>query len=260
MGYYSVCAYRGKTMLKAYFNEKALHQLLTDHNYSMRGDIEENIGRIPTNAKQVHNSHDFLSKKEKARRYLDHVLQLLEDARKALIADIAQMQIELEKFISDRDEIIDRKNAISKVLDDLRDNGNIEIGEDGYPIDEKAKAAIKAWEQKTGRRFDANSHEAVDMLHYIILDLQQQESDLDTKIEDKINDIQEANELLGELDNEIGTAKYNGHINHAIVKKVEAINIKEVELASVENESSLSKIEDISHENNFVDVTKGLKF
>ncbi len=248
-------------MLKAYFNEKALHQLQTDHNYSMRGDIEENIGRIPTNTKQVHNSHDFLSKKEKARRYLDYVLQLLEDARKALIADIAQMQIELEKFISDRDEIIDRKNAISKVLDDLRDDGSIEVGEDGYPMDEKAKAAIKAWEQKTGRRFDANSPEAVDMLHYIILDLQQQESDLDRKIEDKTNDIQEANELLGELDNEIGKAKHNGHVNPAVLHRAEYVHKRKEELTNklteVENEKELDNLE---ANKEFINVAADFKF
>lgn len=247
-------------MLKAYFNEKALHQLQTDHNYSLRGDIEESVGRIPTNAKQEHNAYSSLAKKEKTRRYLDHVLQLLEDARKAIIADIAQMQIELEIFIRDRDEVIDGKNTISKILNDLRDNDKLEVGEDGYPIDEKAKTAIKQWEQKTGEKFDANSPKAVEILRYILLDLQHQESNLDQKIEEKNNDIQNANELLNELDSEIDIAKNKGNVNRAIVDKVEAINKKEVELASVEDMKSTNEIDNTTHENNLVDVTKGFTF
>ncbi len=248
-------------MLKAYFNEKAVHQLQTDHNYSIRGDIEESIGRIPTNAKQKHNSYYLVSKKEKERRYLDHVLQLLEDARKTIIADIAQMQIELEKFISGRDEVIDRKNAISKVLDDLREERQIEVGEDGYPKDEKAKSAIKKWEQKTGKKIDINSPEAAETLRYILLDLQHQESELDQKIEKKNSDIQNANEILNELEDDISTAKNNGVVNQTVLDRAKNILESKEELTSklteIENEQELNNLET---DKAFIDVASDFKF
>ena len=57
-------------MLKAYFNEKALNQLQTDHNYNMRGDSDDSIGRITTNANQKDKSPKYLSKKEKQFRQI----------------------------------------------------------------------------------------------------------------------------------------------------------------------------------------------
>ncbi|MDO5970293.1 hypothetical protein Q4Q35_10795 [Flavivirga aquimarina] len=247
-------------MLKAYFNEKAFHQKQTDHNYSLRGDIEESIGRIPTTSLQTHNSHYAINKKEKDRRYLDRVLHLLQEARRAILADIAQMQIELEQLIKDRDEIIDKRNAISKVLDDLREDGRIEVGKDGYPINEKARAAIKEWEQKTGKKFDAGSLEASEMLHYIILDLSEQESKLDRDIENKNKEIQKANEILEDLDAGIEARNDGSKIPQKTINSAREYIAEKEKVSGLEKTNMSDKLNNIDLENDSVDVTTSLKF
>ncbi len=57
-------------MLRGLFNDKAIHLNEIDHNYNMRGDSENNIGRIATNAHQQDKSDEYLSKKGKQFRQL----------------------------------------------------------------------------------------------------------------------------------------------------------------------------------------------
>lgn len=245
-------------MLKSVFNENAVHLTKVDHDYSMRGDIENSIGRIATNSFQEHSGKVSLENKEKKRQHLDHILTLLEDARRALIADIAQMQRDLDKLIEDRDNVIDKKNAISDVLDELRENGKIEVGEDCYPADEKARAAIKEFEQKTGKKFDANSPEVAEMLHYIILDLEQQETALDQKINDKVHEIEEANELLDDLSKGVDT---EGKVNQKAIENAQSFIAKKEELTSkLEKVETSEALDSINEENQFVDVSADFKF
>ena len=57
-------------MLRNLFNDKAIHLAEVDHNYNMRGDSDDSIGRITTNANQKDKNSKYHSKKEKQLRQL----------------------------------------------------------------------------------------------------------------------------------------------------------------------------------------------
>jgi len=92
-------------MLKSIFNEKAQYQKEVDFHYSVRGDIEENIGHIATNNFQEHHSKKHRNTKEE--KHSRHLIDILH---------WQQVLAELKEHIVIIDEIIEQMEANNRLI------------------------------------------------------------------------------------------------------------------------------------------------
>lgn len=208
---------------------EAEHLKRSDLEYA-RADMNSDTGRISLGHNDIKNAKSSQNKDKERKK--SEIMKLIEDARRALLKDLAKYQADLEKHLGERDEVIDKRKAVESFLEDYRENGEFDVGEDGYPTDEKAKEAIKEWEKKTGKKWDANDPDAAEILMVIIEDYKDQEKILDDKIEEDKNNIENTTELLEKAE----IAAKTGNASPELIRELEKHTIVEEKTNTIESD------------------------
>lgn len=194
-------------MLTDDFNSEAAKTAKEAFDYGMREEGAAEIGLIETANDQhagIDGKKDAERKKKEEQRLYHDVLHILDDYRRKLLDDIDRIQEEINELIRLRDLVMERKEALEEFLDERNRTGEFNLGDDGYPTNEKAKDAIKAWEKRTGQTWDANKPDAAELLAAIIDDHDQQIEDFGIRIKDKyekeldpaLKDLEDVNEAI----------------------------------------------------------------
>lgn len=124
-----------------------------DLDFAMRGEVAP--GRIGKSSNGAHAGHHENSEKSSAQK----------DDLARLIAQLNDLQIQLcnqadyfhkliNQLMEDRAVALSSLDALNVFLYDFRKDGDFEMGPGGYPVDEKVRGLIIAYEQKSGKTFD----------------------------------------------------------------------------------------------------------
>lgn len=189
-------------MLTEDFNSEATKTAKEAFDYGMREEGAAEIGLIETANDQhagINGKKDAERKKKEEQRLYHDVLHLLDDYRRKLLDDIDRIQEEINELIRLRDLVMERKEALEEFLADYKERTEFDVGEDGYPTNEKARDAIKAWEKRTGETWDASSPNADEMLLVVIDEHDRQIEDFGIRIKDKYE--KELDPALKDLEN-----------------------------------------------------------
>lgn len=179
------------------FRDKAQEHAIKDYHYSMCIEGERSIGRMPTTNARGPDDPGKPSNKKKA----EHRLALLvEQGRIALLQQLEQLQLDLDKLIIERDNVVEQVTALEACLEDYKRTGAFDLAPDGYPVNEDARKAIMEWEQRTGRKFEPYAEDATDIVQLVIADLKRHEEDLNSQIQVKAQQIEEHTQRIEDLD------------------------------------------------------------
>ncbi|MFY0696709.1 MAG: hypothetical protein JXR11_02535 [Balneola sp.] len=207
-------------MLTDDFNSEATKTAKEAFDYGMREEGAAEIGLIETANDQhagIDGKKDAERKKKEDQRLFHDVLHLLDDYRRKLLDDIDRIQEEINELIRLRDLVMERKEALEEFLDERNRTGEFNLGDDGYPTNEKAKDAIKAWEQRTGQTWDAQAQDAHIMIRLIIDEHNQEIEDFGNRIKDKFE--KELDPALKDLE-EIDEALESGVVTQVDVDRI----------------------------------------
>lgn len=207
-------------MLTEDFNSEAAKTTKEAFDYGMREEGAAEIGLIETANDQhagIEGKKEAERKKKEDQRLYHDVLHLLDDYRRKLLDDIDRTQQEINELIRLRDLVMERKEALEEFLDERNRTGEFNLGDGGYPTNEKAKDAIKAWEKRTGQTWDAQAQDAHIMIRLIIDEHNQEIEDFGNRIKDKFE--KELDPALKDLE-EIDEALESGVVTQVDVDRI----------------------------------------
>ncbi len=176
-------------MLTKDFNTEAQKLAKEDFDYAMRPEGGKAIGRIETTNDQYPDQDYKGEKNEKKKKIFEHyeLMQMLEDSRRAMLETVERIQEEINELVELRDQAMRYKTALEEFLEGREASREYEVGTDGYPIDQAARDAIKAWEKKTGNIWNADSPDSFAMLDVIVSDYNETAEQLGRDIQHKID-------------------------------------------------------------------------
>jgi len=150
--------------LQDFHNE---HLKQTDLNYAKIEGGAEKIGRIETGQDQHRESFNADEKKKK-KETLQYLLGRFEEHRKWLIEQMEMLQDIIDDLTHKSEEYQRNIEALENFLEKFEQNGAYDLGEDGYPKNNRVRELVKAFEDRTGQKWDASSEQADEILTRIL--------------------------------------------------------------------------------------------
>jgi chromosome segregation ATPase len=126
----------------------------------------ESIGRMADGSELAKKNLKVLNDKEKRARR--RILRQLEQHRRWLLETMEKIQDQIDELTAHMDEHARNIEVLEEAIEQYRIDGEFELDEDGYPMDERLKQLIKDYEAATSEIWDADADKAIEILRSIL--------------------------------------------------------------------------------------------